>query len=94
MHTNASLLSKFRSYLVSKNILKLEFNVEQMNVGDFVEITGTLQKNPLIDCLDKIVDVFKMANIFNDSAPINNKTPKGTKIAQTKLYPVKWTLNF
>ena len=94
VHTNASLLSKFRSYLVSKNILKLEFNVEQMNVGDFVEITGTLQKNPLIDCLDKIVDVFKMANIFNDSAPINNKTPKGTKIAQTKLYPVKWTLNF
>lgn len=46
------------------NALKTDFDVEKMNIGDFIEVEGELQKNPLIDCMDKFADVFRMAEIF------------------------------
>ena len=44
VHTSASLLSKFRSYLIKEDLLKFDFDIEHTNIGDFVEIRGTLQK--------------------------------------------------
>ncbi len=45
IHTNVSLLSKFRAFLVKEKILKSEFDVSQMKIGDFIEVEGELQKN-------------------------------------------------
>lgn len=52
VHTNVSLLSKFRSFLVNEKILKSGFNASNMKVGDFIEVEGELQKNPLINYMD------------------------------------------
>ena len=78
VHTNASLLSKFRSYLINKDLLKFDFDIEHTNIGDFVEIRGTLQKNPLIDSLEKFVGVFKMADIFSEKTQLSSKNKSGT----------------
>lgn len=74
VHTNVSLLSKFRSFLMEEKILKTDFDVEKMNIGDFIEVEGELQKNPLIDCMDKFADVFRMAEIFSGEPQLGNKT--------------------
>lgn len=64
VHTNVSLLSKFRSFLVSSETLKCNFDTEHIKIGDFIEIEGELQKNPLINCLEMFVDLFNLVDIF------------------------------
>lgn len=64
VHTNVSLLSKFRTFLIDEKILKSGFDVASMKIGDFIEIGGELQKNPLINYMDIFVVLFRMADIF------------------------------
>ena len=73
VHTNVSLLSKFRSYLVSEKILKCSFDVMQMQIGDFIEVEGELQKNPLINYMDIFLDLFRMAEIFSEKPELGGK---------------------
>ena len=47
VHTNVSLLSKFRGFLLKHKMLNSDFNFSKMKVGDFIEVEGELQKNPL-----------------------------------------------
>lgn len=49
IHTNVSLLSKFINYLSDNNILKKDIDFSTVEVGDFIEVKGYLQKNPLIE---------------------------------------------
>lgn len=74
VHTNVSLLSKFRSFLFDNKILKTEFKVSEMQIGDFIEFEGELQKNPLINYMDIFVNIFRMANIFAEKPQLGNKT--------------------
>jgi len=74
VHTNVSLLSKFRSYLVDDHVLKTDFSVADVNIGDFIEVEGELQKNPLINCLDIFTDVFRLADIFAEKPQLGEKT--------------------
>lgn len=74
VHTNVSLLSKFRTFLVQESILKTDFDVAKMSIGDFIEAEGELQKNPLIDCMDKFSDVFRMVEIFSTEPELGNRT--------------------
>ena len=46
VHTNVSLLSKFRTFLIDEKILKYGFDFENMKIGDFIEIEGE-KKNAL-----------------------------------------------
>lgn len=55
-------------------MLKTEFDVPEMNIGDFIEFEGELQKNPLINYLDLFVDIFRMASIFAEKPQLGNKT--------------------
>ena len=73
VHTNVSLLSKFRSFLVSEKILKTDFDVRKMEIGDYIEVEGELQKNPLINYMDIFVDIFRMADIFADKPQLGGK---------------------
>lgn len=81
VHTNVSLLSKFRGFLIEKDILNTEFDISKMKIGDFIEIEGELQKNPLIECLDMFNNVFNIANIFSEEPKSGNKTK--TKVQKT-----------
>lgn len=44
VHTNVSLLSKFRGYISKNKILKNNFDIGKLTIGDFVELEGELQK--------------------------------------------------
>ena len=74
VHTNVSLLSKFRAFLTDANILKSGFDISNMKIGDFIEVEGELQKNPLINCMDIFVDMLRMADIFAEKPQLNART--------------------
>lgn len=74
VHTNVSLLSKFRAFLTDANILKSGFDISNMKIGDFIEVEGELQKNTLINCMDIFVDMLRMADIFAEKPQLNAKT--------------------
>lgn len=74
VHTNVSLLSKFRTFLISENILKTNFSISDVEIGDFIEVIGELQKNPLIDCMENFVGAFRIAQIFQDEPKVGNRT--------------------
>lgn len=74
VHTNVSLLSKFRGFLVEQKILKSDFDFSEISIGDFIEIEGELQKNPLINYMDIFLDLFRMVDIFTDKPQLGNKT--------------------
>ena len=63
VHTNVSLLSKFRTTLDEEKLLDTSSDISNMKIGSFIELEGELQKNPLIDYMDKIVDIFRMINL-------------------------------
>lgn len=77
VHTNVSLLSKFRSELISKQLISCTaddyLDISKVKTGDFIEIEGELQKNPMIDLLEKFIDVFRMGDIFSEEPVLGNK---------------------
>lgn len=83
VHTNVSLLSKFRSNLIDGKLLTYkagdQLDISAINAGDFIEMEGELQKNPMIDIMEKFIDVFRMADIFADKPQLGGK-----KIASEK----------
>lgn len=74
VHTNVSLLSKFRTFLVDEKILKAGFDVTDIEIGDFIEVEGELQKNPLISYMDTFVDIFQMADNLAEKPSLGKKT--------------------
>lgn len=74
VHTNVSLLSKFRTFLVDEKILKAGFDVTDIEIGDFIEVEGELQKNPLISYMDTFVDIFQMADNLVEKPSLGKKT--------------------
>lgn len=74
VHTNVSLLSKFRSFLIEQKMLKSEFAVSNMQIGDFIEVEGELQKNPLINYMELFLDLFRMVDIFSEKPELGKKT--------------------
>lgn len=73
VHINVSLLSKFRTTLEDEKLLDTSSNISNVKIGNFIELEGELQKNPLIDYMDKIVDMFRMVDIFSDEPELGNK---------------------
>ena len=83
VHTNVSLLSKFRSDLIDGNLLTCKagdnLDISNIKAGDFIEIEGELQKNPMIDIMEKFIDVFRMADIFTDKPQLGSKKVSSEK---------------
>ena len=76
VHTNVSLLSKFRSFLVEQKILKSDLDFSKMQVGDFIEVEGELQKNPIINYMDSFSDLFRMLDIFTEQPQTKKSKPR------------------
>ena len=74
VHTNVSLLSRFRTFLVNEKILKSGLDTANIKIGDFIEVEGELQKNPLINYLDIFLDLFRMVDIFTEKPQLGSKT--------------------
>lgn len=83
VHTNVSLLSKFRSELINNELISCtaedDLDISKIRTGDFIEIEGELQKNPMIDILEKCIDVFRMSDIFTESPALGKKKAASTK---------------
>lgn len=73
VHTNVSLLSKFRTTLDAEKLLDTSSDISNIKIGSFIELEGELQKNPLIDYMEKIIDMFRMVDIFTDEPELGNK---------------------
>ena len=76
VHTNVSLLSKFRSFLVEQKILKSDLDFSKMQVGDFIEVEGELKKNPIINYMDSFIDLFRMVDIFTEQPQTEKSKPR------------------
>lgn len=76
VHTNVSLLSKFRSFLVEQKILKSDLDFSKMQVGDFIEVEGELQKKPIINYMDSFIDLFRMVDIFTEQPQTKKSKPR------------------
>ncbi|MGM9929039.1 MAG: hypothetical protein ACI35P_13910 [Bacillus sp. (in: firmicutes)] len=48
--------------------------MSQIDIGDFIEIEGELQKNPLINYMEIFIDIFRLADIFEDKPQLGNRT--------------------
>lgn len=93
VHTNVSLLSKFRTFLVDEKILKAGFDVTDIEIGDFIEVEGELQKNPLISYMDTFVDIFQMADNLAEK-PLPDKKTQGKAQKQQESKSVKQIKSF
>ena len=63
IHTNASSLAKLRGLLIDENLLNDSSNMSDMRAGEFVEIEGKLQKNPLIDYMERVGELLKVEEV-------------------------------
>lgn len=83
VHTNVSLLSKFRSELINNQLLACtaedDLDISKIKTGDFIEIEGELQKNPMIDLLEKFIAVFRISDIFSEKPTLGNKKAASRK---------------
>lgn len=77
VHTNSSLFSKFRLTLIENDLLLQSssdtFDFSNIQFGDFVEIQGTLQKNPLIETLERFHDIFRVSELFSEVPALGEK---------------------
>lgn len=69
VHTNVSLFSKLRTALLKNRFLfdisQGKFEFSKIKVGSFIEVEGELQKNPLLDVLEKFYSICSMGEIFS-----------------------------
>ncbi len=89
IHTIVSLLSKFHRYLHSNNILKSGAHIDDISIGDFIEIEGELQKSPLLEFLDKMIAGLSFADIFSDSTEKSSQTKGNQSKGSKKSTPSK-----
>lgn len=79
-HTTVSLFSKLRSSLLKSKFLfdfsSDKFDFTRLETGDFVELEGELQKNPLIDVLERFSKLLSMGELFAPQEKITKKQNK------------------
>lgn len=80
-HTPVSLFQKLMSCLEEADLIKTSIN--DMEVGDFAVMRGTLKTNPLIDMLSSIKEMANLVELFADNK--NSKT-KAQKIMENKKF--------
>lgn len=85
IHTNVSLLSKLRDYLVEVGALKTGFIPDDVQVGDFIEVKGELQKNPFVNYLKKFLDMYKLGVTLTEQPQLGSKADGRKKKAETDM---------
>ena len=86
IHTNVSLFSKFRAYLIHEGLFKRSIDFNSIQVGDFIEAEGELEKNPLISYLDTFADVMHLADIFSDEPKEKNRKEENRVETQIRQF--------
>ncbi|WP_373485826.1 DUF6414 family protein [Acetobacterium malicum] len=84
VHTPVSLFQRLRSYLEEEGQIKRTSEVtnfiSSINTGDFIELSGSLLKNPLISLLETFISMMELSIIFTDDSKKNQNKDKNKKI--------------
>lgn len=76
VHTLGSLFAKIRGRLIEQELVKTAIT-EDLAAGMFVELRASLRKNPLIETLETMASIFRLANVVTEN-------PQPTKGQQHK----------
>lgn len=82
-HTPVSLFQQLKEQL--ENAKFINRDIDNLNIGDFVEVQGTLKNNPVIDMLSGFKEIITLANLFTDNKPKNNKNRKENVLTDKRL---------
>lgn len=82
-HTPVSLFQQLKEQL--ENAKFINRDIDNLNIGDFVEVHGTLKNNPVIDMLSGFKEIITLANLFTDNKPKNNKNRKENVLTDKRL---------
>lgn len=74
IHTPASLLFKLRDMMVAEELVQSDVETYLPKIGDLVEFSTTLHRNPLIEAMDTMLSIVEMYTAFIDPP---NPGPKG-----------------
>ena len=73
VHTPASLYYELKNLLAEQGYLSTPSPGELPSPGEFVEFTAALQRNPIVETLDSMVEMLKLANMFTEEPPKQTK---------------------
>lgn len=82
-HTPVSLFQQLKEQLENAKFINRDIN--NLNIGDFVEVQGTLKNNPVIDILSGFKEIITLANLFTDNKNKNNKNRKEDVLTDKRL---------
>jgi hypothetical protein len=91
VHTPASLFSKLRAHLGSRDLISEVGSIEsleQLRSGQFVEFRAVLRKNPLVEYIETFRQVLDIADLFPDEA-VETSHGAGPAGRGKKLKPAK-----
>jgi len=79
-HTTVSLFQKLVDYLKQNDLIRYEN--DEISIGDFMQIEGSLSENPIIEVLNSFQSMVSLSEVFNmekttkkDSKKPNNHSP-------------------
>lgn len=82
-HTTVSLFQKLKADLDAAKLINRD--IDNYEIGDFVEIQGNLKTNPLIDMLSALKELMALANLFSDKPKNNNQSKKDKLMSDAKF---------
>lgn len=90
IHTPASLFYELRIILQDNKILKNISDESTPHPGDIVEFEAYLNKNPIIETMDSMIEIMDMVIVFeSDNGNSNSKNPKTTKTQPNENQKIK-----
>lgn len=69
IHTPSSLFFEVRRMMLDQEILLQDADSLRPIPGNFIEFSSTLKRNPLIETIDAILSVYKIAEIWSEEPP-------------------------
>jgi LAS superfamily LD-carboxypeptidase LdcB len=88
VHTPSSLFQRFRQYLQEEKQIKLlseKSDLSNIKPGDFIEINGTLRKNPVVDLIEGFIKLMELAVAFEDKPKGKGNQPNENKRIMSQM---------
>jgi len=79
VHTPSSLFFSLRKLLIERELLKKDTENYVPKPGDIFEFEAELQRNPIIEVMDSLSEMLKIAEVFSDSTNNQKRKKKSQK---------------
>lgn len=73
VHTPASLFYELRNMLADQGCLSTSYSNNLPSPGEFVEFTAALKRNPIVETLDSLSEMLRLASVFTDDQSQQSK---------------------